>query len=199
MSRFFKPFTRSLTSITMLTWIGYQCVSHNTLCESLKLDEIDHYIESQYLIQQFPGCSVTVIKSGDIVYSKGFGYGDIENRVKMHGNSVMRIASISKSITSVVISQLIENGQLDIHQSIQYYLKDFPMLGVKDDDEDKQHSFTVLDALTHRSGIRHYKDREVYSTKHYLDSISTLEIFKNDSLLFVPGTQYSYSVRNIFI
>lgn len=154
------------------------------------------YLETEYLTQQFTGCSVTVIKNGDIVYSNGFGYSDIGNRIKMTCDSVMRIASISKSITSIAIAQLIKENKLDLNKRIEDYIKDYPLASINNNE---LYSITIYDLLSHRSGIRHYKDNEFNSNKHYNDSISTLNIFKNDPILFKPGTNYLYSVKYILL
>jgi serine beta-lactamase-like protein LACTB, mitochondrial len=71
---------------------------------------------------------ITVTKDGKTVYSKGFGYADLENRVEATPHSVVRIASISKAITCAIAGKLIENGQLNIDKPIDFYLNDIPKL-----------------------------------------------------------------------
>ncbi len=57
---------------------------------------------------------------------KGFGYSDVENNLKAHEDTVMRIASISKPITCAVAAKLFENGQLGFDKSVNEYLKTLP-------------------------------------------------------------------------
>jgi len=61
-----------------------------------------------------------------VIYSSGFGYSDIENRVKMTPEKVLRIASISKSMTAAMLGKLWEEGKIDLDKPIQTYIPDFP-------------------------------------------------------------------------
>ena len=56
----------------------------------------------------------------------GIGYADVENRLPCSGDTVLRIASISKSITMVAVARMLEVGKLDLDKPIQHYLPDFP-------------------------------------------------------------------------
>src|SRR5207248_3395957 len=57
----------------------------------------------------------------------------------------------------------------------------------------KQWTVTTRELLAHTSGIRHYKDDEIESTKHYISMSDGFTIFASDPLLFEPGTKFSYS------
>jgi serine beta-lactamase-like protein LACTB len=61
-----------------------------------------------------------------VFFCTGFGYSDLENRVKCTPESVFRIASISKAITMATVAKLIERGDLDIDKPVQYYVPEFP-------------------------------------------------------------------------
>lgn len=63
---------------------------------------------------QIPGGSITVMRNDQIVVSRGYGYGDLENQIPAKPDSVFRIASVSKAITSVAILQLVQQGKLDL-------------------------------------------------------------------------------------
>ena len=55
----------------------------------------------------------------------GFGYADLENHIQCNPNTVMRIASISKSITMAAVAKLYQEGSIDFDKHIQEYIK-FP-------------------------------------------------------------------------
>ena len=133
-----------------------------------------------------PGMSVTVGVNGQVVYSEGFGFADLENRVPVTPLTRMRIGSVSKSVTAIALGQLVEAGKLDLDAEIQKYVPTFPR---------KRWPITVRQVAGHTAGIRHYDlaGFENLSSKRYLTVLSGLEIFQNDSLLFEPGTKYSYS------
>ena len=63
---------------------------------------------------------------GKSVWSEGLGYADVENRVPCTAKSVMRIASISKSITMATVAKLWESGKLDLDKPVQDYVSSFP-------------------------------------------------------------------------
>lgn len=56
----------------------------------------------------------------------GLGYADVENRTKMSPDTVLRIASISKSITMAAVAKQWELGILDLDKPVQYYVPSFP-------------------------------------------------------------------------
>jgi serine beta-lactamase-like protein LACTB len=60
------------------------------------------------------------------VLFSGMGMADVENRVSCHPYTVMRIASISKSMTMAVVAKLLEDGKLDLDKPVQYYVPSFP-------------------------------------------------------------------------
>lgn len=133
-----------------------------------------------------PGLSVALGRNGTIIWSEGFGYADIENRVPVTPLTRFRSGSISKTKTAAAMGLLLESGNLELNASVYKYLPEYPR---------KEYDFTVGQLAGHLAGIRHYRSGsdEFLSNTRYTDVISPLDVFKNDSLLFEPGTDYSYS------
>ncbi|PWI46932.1 serine hydrolase, partial [Candidatus Heimdallarchaeota archaeon B3_Heim] len=69
-----------------------------------------------------PGMSVLITKDNDVIYDRGFGYGDLTKRKPATSDTLYGIASITKSMTCLAILQLFQNGKLNIHDSISKYL-----------------------------------------------------------------------------
>jgi len=132
-----------------------------------------------------PGASVAVAVDGDVVWAEGFGWADVENRVAVTPASRFRIASISKAVTAAGVAKLVEAGRLDLDAPVQRYVPSFP--------EKPEGTITTRLLAGHLAGIRHYRDLEFQSTKHYDDVVDALGIFENDPLLSPPGEKYSYS------
>jgi CubicO group peptidase (beta-lactamase class C family) len=132
-----------------------------------------------------PGMSVAVVVNDRLAWSSGFGLADVENDVPARANTVFRIASISKPIAATAVMQLVERGRVALDDPIQKYVPAFPAKG--------EQTVTVRHLMTHTSGIRHYRDGEMESRDSYSTVADALRIFKDDPLLFVPGTKYSYS------
>jgi CubicO group peptidase (beta-lactamase class C family) len=133
-----------------------------------------------------PGMSIAVAAGNRLVWSQGFGLADAENDVPARANTVYRIASISKPIAATAVMQLAERGRVNIDDPVQKYVRTFPPKG--------DQTVTVRHLLTHTSGIRHYRAAgEMESRDRYESIEDALRIFKDDPLLFAPGTKYSYS------
>ena len=132
-----------------------------------------------------PGLSITVTVNGATVWAEGFGYADLEQKVRIDpGKTKFRIGSISKSLTAAGLGRLYEQGKIQLDSSIYYYLPDYPKLKYRP---------TLRQVAGHIAGIRHYRGSEFMISEHYLSVTDALKIFNSDSLLFKPGTKYQYS------
>ncbi len=148
------------------------------------MDQVRDSIEA--LMQRYgvPGLSAAIGVSGQLIWAAGFGYADVEHRVPMLPQTKLRVASVSKSLTSAALGLLVEQGKLDLDAPVQRYVPSFP---------EKRWPITTRQLAGHLAGIRHYRDQEFYSRKHYNSVLEALEVFKDDTLLFQPGTRYAYS------
>ncbi|MGD2153229.1 MAG: serine hydrolase domain-containing protein [Gemmatimonadales bacterium] len=131
-----------------------------------------------------PGMSVAVGIDGRVVWSEGFGYADVEHRVPVWEETKFRIGSVSKPVTAAAVGLLVEQGKLDLDAPVQRYVPSFP---------EKRWPITTRLVAGHLAGIRHYRDEEFLSGRRYDTVLEGLEIFQDDTLLFEPGTRYSYS------
>ena len=179
LSFFMKKYT-----FIFIILIAFGCTIENTDPNEKKVNSlIVEIIDSNNL----PGLSVSVMKNGEIVYSKGFGYADIESKTKIIPSSTkFRIGSFSKTLTASALMKLVEKNKLNLDESIHTYVPEFP---------DKNWDFNLRQMGGHLSGIRHYIGNEFYINKNYKNVIDALDIFKDDSLLHEPGTKYYYSTH----
>lgn len=143
------------------------------------------------LAQQFqeafgaPGMAIAVGIGREIVWSEQFGYADVETERPVCADTLFRVGSVSKPLTSAGIGVLVDEGALDLDAPIQTYVPDFPTHDTP---------ITVRLLSGHLAGIRHYRgDSEVYSRQHYDSVHDSLALFQDDPLLFEPGTRYEYS------
>lgn len=132
-----------------------------------------------------PGASVAVVVDGELVWTEGFGFADLENRVATRPDTRFRIASISKALTAAGVGILVQEGRLDLDAPVQHYVPTFPR---KPGGE-----VTTRLAAGHLAGIRHYREDEFASAVHYPSVTASLEIFRDDALLHPPGARYRYS------
>lgn len=131
------------------------------------------------------------IKEKDI-WTEGFGQINIENDVKTHKDSVWRLASISKPLTAALIGKLIDRKVVDLNKSIYEYLPK-NLLPEKTWNGNKV-NITLREVLSHKGGFHLTKLPADFEHIFEAQNVSqTLELLKNEKLLFNPGTEYSYS------
>lgn len=132
------------------------------------------------------GISAAIAVGDRLAWTGGFGHADLQNRVEAGPRMVSRIGSISKPIAAVAALTLVESGTLDLDAPISSYLPRYP--------KPTADRVTTRQLMSHTAGIRHYGDEDEFlSNIAYHDVMSPLEVFWDRSLLFEPGTAYSYS------
>jgi CubicO group peptidase (beta-lactamase class C family) len=83
----------------------------------------------QWLARGIPGLALAVAIDGKVVYSEGFGYADLEERVPVWSTTKFRIGSISKPLTAIALMELVEAGKVDLDAPVQKYVPSFPDKG----------------------------------------------------------------------
>lgn len=132
-----------------------------------------------------PGIDIAISVQGELVWSEGFGYADLEHQVPIKaGKTRFRIGSVSKPIAAAALGRLMDQEKIDILKPIQSYVPYFP---------EKKYPITVKQVAGHIAGIRHYKNEEFLMARHFETVEEGIAIFSSDPLLFEPGEQYSYS------
>lgn len=164
-----------------------QAAQQSAALPAEKVRQIEALVNAEMAKQKIPGMSVAVVADRQVRWSAGFGMQDLENNIAAKSATVYRLGSISKPITAVAVMQLFERGRVDLDAPVQKYCPAFP---------EKQWPLTTRQLLGHLSGIRHYKsDEEFNSTRFYASINEGLAMFKDDPLLFEPGTKYSYTTH----
>jgi CubicO group peptidase (beta-lactamase class C family) len=153
-----------------------------------QLQAIRALVEKTVAQHQVPGASFALGLGGQVAWSEGFGFSDLENHVKAVPDTAYRTASIGKAMTATAAMELVEQHKLDLDVPIQTYCPRFP---------EKQWPVTARDLISHTSGIRHYEgpnvDAEAFNTHHYEHVSDAVEIVKDDPLKQQPGTDMLYT------
>lgn len=108
------------------------------------------YVDKLMKEYEAPGVCVGIIHDGDVIYSKGFGFRDLERKLPVTPETVFGIASVSKSFTALAIMQLAERGALSVEHSVNKYLPDFDLPGAHSENAPK---VSIHNLLTHTPGI----------------------------------------------
>src|SRR5580698_8435753 len=171
--------------LTILLLLAALCNAQNQKLSPEKRALIEDAVSKFMASTHVPGVSVAVVENGEYEWSAGFGFADLENNVPATEHTLIRLASVSKSLTAVGALELFERGQLDLDAPIQKYCPAFPK---------KQWTVTTRQLLSHQSGIRDYRDdAESINTRHYKSINEALGQFAGDPLEFEPGTRMQYT------
>jgi CubicO group peptidase (beta-lactamase class C family) len=118
--------------------------------------ELDKLLETWHTT----GFAVAVVEKDKIVYAKGFGYRDYENKVPVTTNTLFAIGSSSKAFTSGLLGLLKEEGKLTFEDSP---IKHIPELRFKN--AEMNDLITIRDIMTHRTGLpRHDNSWYLFSS-----------------------------------
>lgn len=138
------------------------------------LEKIETYASELLERMNVPGAGIAIVHGDKVVKSFGVGYADIEAQRAATGNTVFAIGSSSKAFTAFGNALLVDEGKLEWDKPVREYMPDFRMY-----DDFATEEMTVVDLLTHRSGLpRHdliwylnddLTREEVYHRLRYLE------------------------------
>lgn len=169
-----------------------------------KYSAFDELLVSFLDKHKLPGAALAIAHNGQLVYSRGFGLADVENRQAVTPESLFRVCSVSKPITAVAVLHLIEKGKLKLDDKALAVLK-LP-LPVKDFDE-RWKKVTIRQLLEHRVGIDHAKTSdpmfyspaivtELKAKQHPATAKMAVTFMIKRKLDFDPGEKFAYSNFN---
>lgn len=95
-----------------------------------------------------PGFAVAIVQGNKIIYAKGFGYRDYENKIPADANTLFAIGSSSKSFTSSILGQLRDENKISFDDSPIKYI---PELKFYNDEMDN--TIIIKDLMSHRTGL----------------------------------------------
>jgi len=112
------------------------------------LQTIEEKTEKRRAELGIPGMSLVIVKDGEIIYMKGLGYKDFENKVVVTPDTQFAIGSATKAFTALSVLMSADEGKVNLDDSPKKYLPYFKMY---DPDTDK--NMTVRDLMNHSSGL----------------------------------------------
>ncbi len=150
---------------------------------------LDSWIASQVEYQQLPGLSIAVLYGNDLVWSKAYGFADIQKRTPMTTESVFRIASITKTFTSTAIMQLRDQGKLRIDDPVVKYL---PWFTYKNKYPDGPQP-TLRMLMTHTAGLPGEAAFPYWTDHKFPTREQMVEALKGQESIFEADTRFRYS------
>lgn len=179
-----------------------------------KLQQITEHLQQEVDEGRIAGAVAAVSRHGRVGYLQAVGWKDLEAKQAMQVDSLFRIASMTKAITSAAIMSLVEDGAVALDDPLSKFLPAFAKLRVlKSIDGDSTETVpmdrepTIGDLLVHRSGLTYgwfgpekldaiYTDHKIQNLfEPTKDTIGDrVDRVANVPLKFQPGTAWDYSV-----
>jgi CubicO group peptidase (beta-lactamase class C family) len=135
-----------------------------------------------------PGCALSVIKDGQIVYKRGYGMADLDHDIPIKPDTPFHVASVSKQFTAMAILLLAKQGKLSLDDKVQKYITEL---------REFDQPVTIRHLLHHTSGLRDQWNllimsgwrlgEDVVRDEDVLDLVSRMK-----ELNFKPGDQHLY-------
>lgn len=181
-----------------------------------RLANIDTLINGYISRDWVKGVVTIVVKDGQVVQNKAYGYSDAETKKPMQPNSIFRIASQTKAIVSAGILILYDEGKLSLYDPVSKYIPEFAHETVLDSFHMSDTTYTTVpakrditikDLLTHTSGIDYpgigsdkmkaiYAKANIPSGLGVFDKslVETMKALAKLPLAFQPGEQWRYGL-----
>ena len=183
-----------------------------------RLQRIDNMIRRYIDDGKMNGATALIARNGKIVYYRGFGYDDKENKKPMKRDAIFRIASQTKAITSVAVMMLYEEGKILLDEPVSKFIHSFKNPQVLDKFNEADSTFTTVpakrevtirDLLNHTSGIGYAQigskiDNAIYA-KHNIRSFygegskslaEDMQKLGTLPLLHNPGEKFTYGLNS---
>jgi CubicO group peptidase (beta-lactamase class C family) len=174
------------------------------------LKNIGAYLDETYVKDgRYVGTLTLVARKGEIAYLDSLGYMDREKERPMQEDAIFRIYSMTKSVTSIAIMQLLEKSKFRLDDPVHWYIPQFKNMGVFQAGvfpnfvtSKPKRPMTIKDLLTHMSGLTYnfmyrtnvdaaHRSSDLMRAENLEDFVDTLSKIP---LEFSPGDKWNYSV-----
>src|SRR5436309_9600600 len=148
---------------------------------------LDALIPSQLRNRNIAGAVVSVVKDGQVLFQKGYGYADFEaKKPVLADQTLFRPGSISKLFTATAVMQLVEQGKLDLDRDVNEYL-DFAI------PKTYPEPVTLRQLLTHTAGFEETLKNLFVAHESDLKPLRTYLVNQMPPRIFSTGKVVSYS------
>jgi CubicO group peptidase (beta-lactamase class C family) len=169
---------------------------------SSRLEKTRQSLKSDVDNKTLPGAVLVIVHNGKIVTYDAIGYQDRAQQTPMKKDSIFRVASMSKPITTVAAMILAEENKLDVGAPVAQYLPEFKDVKVGTDGAAPKRPMTVQDLMRHTSGLTYglfgnspvdqmYRKANIFAAKSLEEMVKTIA---GMPLLHQPGEAWEYSV-----
>lgn len=168
-----------------------------------KLARVGQIMNSFIEDKKIAGGIVLIARNGKVVFQETYGLRDLETKQRVEADTIFRIYSMSKAITSAAALMLVEEGKLDLDAPVSKYLPEFATTSVFEGEAVRpaKSPITVRDLFRHTSGIPYGNaagtpTEKLFEATEVLDMPSDLALMSTKlgqiPLEFDPGTNWKY-------
>lgn len=168
-----------------------------------KLEQVGKVMHDLIEKRHIAGGIVVIARHGKIVFHEPYGLMDLEEERPVQRDTIFRIYSMSKALTSAAALILLDEGKLDLQAPVSKYLPEFADLQVIDDGKRRpaERVISVKDLFLHTSGITYgaaggNETEKLFEALDVLDMQSSLEVMTTKlsqiPLAFDPGEDWVY-------
>ena len=177
------------------------------------LDRIDVHLKANYIDSgRFPGAQLMVYRRGKVVHMSSQGYADVAREVPVKDDTIYRIYSMTKPITSVAFMMLLEEGRVALDEPVSKYIPEWKNLGVFVAGtapafltRPPARPMLIVDLLRHTSGLTYgfqqrsnvdaaYREAKIGTVEKAGTLQAMIEDLAKIPLEFSPGEAWNYSV-----
>ena len=177
------------------------------------LDRLEQHLKLRYFDSgRFPGTQLLIYRRGKIVHSTVQGLADVERKVPVKDDTIFRIYSMTKPITSVAFMMLVEEGRVAIDEPVHRYIPEWKNLGVFQAGtapafltKPPSRPMLIVDLLRHTSGLTYgfqqrsnvdaaYREKKIGEVVKAGTLDTMIEDLAKIPLEFSPGEAWNYSV-----
>lgn len=177
------------------------------------LDRLENHLKQRYVdAGRFPGTQLLVYRRGKVVHSTVQGFADLERKVPVKDDTIFRIYSMTKPITTVAFMMLVEEGRVAIDEPVHKYIPEWKGLGVFQAGtypafltRPSSRPMLIVDLLRHTSGLTYgfqqrsnvdaaYRETKIGEVIKAGTLRTMIEDLAKIPLEFSPGEAWNYSV-----
>ncbi len=177
------------------------------------LRRADAHIQRNYIdTGRFPGAQLTVFRRGEVVHCSSQGFADVERKTPVKDDTIFRIYSMTKPITSIAFMMLVEEGRVALDEPVHRYIPEWKNLGVYVggiaplfQTRPPARPMLLIDLLRHTSGLTYafqqrgnvdaaYREKDIGTVGQKLNLDEMIAALATVPLEFAPGEAWNYSV-----
>ncbi|MBU3132326.1 beta-lactamase family protein [Clostridium gasigenes] len=167
-----------LLAVTIVTTVSAVTVDSNNKIMDVSYSEnlqqfMDKFFKDNMEKYSIPGASVIVVKDGEEVFKKGYGYSNLDENIQVNPDeTIFPAASVSKLFTATAIMQLYEQEKIDLNENVEKYIAPYKITNSYNE------VVTCANLLTHSSGVDEGSELngntrnqdDIKSQEYYFDS-----------------------------